>query len=70
MVDTLERAAGAPPQLVKQRPRRLASELAPGSEWRGPHFARLDAWFARRARILAELAGGSAPRPTPGGRRS
>jgi len=41
----------------QQEPRRPASEttsVSPG--WRGPHFARLDAWFERRERILAEIA--------------
>ena len=41
----------------QQEPRRPASEATSVSHhWRGPHFARLDAWFERRERILAELA--------------
>ena len=41
----------------QQEPQRLASEATSVSAgWRGPHLARLDAWFERRERILAEIA--------------
>ena len=49
------------PEPRQRRPRPLSRDASPGSNWRGPHFARLDAWFARRERLLAELVGGSAP---------
>ena len=40
-------------------PQRPASETTSVSDhWRGPHLARMDAWFERRERILAEIAGG------------
>ena len=40
-----------------QEPRPPAGEMTSvPSGWRGPHLARLDAWFERRERILAEVA--------------
>jgi hypothetical protein len=39
------------------RPGRLSSETSRApADWPGPHLARLNAWAARRQRILMEIA--------------
>ena len=41
------------PEPRERHPRRPPSETTTVSlNWRGPHLARLDAWFERRERIL------------------
>jgi len=53
---TLDYSKASQPER-ESRPRRPPSEATSVShDWRGPHVARLDAWFERRERILAEIA--------------
>ena len=56
---TMHRSRTWQPEPREWRPRRKPSETTSVShDWRGPHLARMDAWFERRERILAEIAGG------------
>jgi hypothetical protein len=45
-------AAGAA-QTAPATPTNETASVSP--DWNGPHFARLDAWFERPERILAEI---------------
>jgi hypothetical protein len=42
-----------PRKRPRQRPQNETASVSPN--WNGPHFARLDAWFERPERILAEI---------------
>ena len=54
---TTHRSMTWQPEPREWRSRRQPSEATSVShDWRGPHLAGIDAWFERRARILAEIA--------------
>jgi hypothetical protein len=52
-----------PRERLQQRPQNETASVSP--DWNGPHLARLDAWFERRERILAEIPQGAEQSQTP-----